>query len=66
MEEFYSKAFKKESLNSSLPIMPKPGTVVAVETTDNMYTLDYYLTCFEKSISDLKNGLVLRPVYYTG
>ena len=45
--------------------MPSPGTIVALETTINCITTDYYLTCFEKPISELKNGLVLRPVYYT-
>jgi hypothetical protein len=38
--------------------------MVALETINNNFTLDYWLTCYEKELKRLDDGITLRPVWH--
>ena len=53
----------REFTKRRLPDLNNATSMVMLETVDGIITLDYWLSDPERSVSVLKDGTVLKPVY---
>ncbi len=61
-EWLVSEAISQLAQEKLLKLDPR-RPIVALQTLDHLIPLDYYLSCPGKSISVLKEGMVLTPFY---